>query len=452
MTGTARHHRVNPSGTPLLGGVSFGAALFLCALGCGSLQSRANADLPVWKNRAGGVLRVAYTLDLVANSRVQGEPYERGEPGLDVAGRRVFVGSSDGGLYALDAERGETLWRFETLSFVQSAPLYDPGEDVVYFGSHDGALYKVTAKTGKLLWRLSTRAEVARRPVLAQGRVIFANANDTLLAVDASTGEIAWTHHRTPAAGMEVAGYSGPAVSGQLVYMGFSDGTATAFDVATGRERWAPVDLAAEAEEQLGEIPKYLDVDTTPEILDLSIGRVAIFGSYAGGVYALDAEMGTLLWSQPQALGVSDISYFSQPAYVRDGVERPARRLLLVATGTTGLWALAPETGAEVWRQELPAGGISGLAQASSALVVNASQLGTFVISPIDGSVIDGLHFELGASGTPAAYGRRAFVMTNGGTFLSLEITPPTAPPDGPSYHGTAGSPEPFATFPRRAL
>jgi outer membrane protein assembly factor BamB len=413
----------------------------LAGLGCGSLRRRANADLPVWKNRAGGVISLSYSRDLVANSRKKGEPYERGEPEIDVAGRRVFVGSSDGGLYALSAPLGEVIWRFETLSYVQSAPLYDEGEDVLYFGSHDGALYKVEAKTGELLWRMSTRAEVARRPVLRDGLVYFANANDTLIAADAQTGKIAWTYHRTPAAGMEVAGYSGPALSETLVYMGFSDGTATAFDLKTGQERWVPVDLAAEAEEQLGELPKYLDVDTTPEVVDADAGRIVVFGSYAGGVYALDADMGTTVWTQPRAIGVSDVSYYFQPAYERAGIQRAARRLLLVTTGTTGLWALDPETGAEVWRREVPRGGISGSAFIDGALVVNASQLGTFLVSPVDGSVIDGFHFDFGASGSPAAYGQRAFVMTNGGTLLALTMTPPGRGGDGPNYHESGPSP-----------
>ncbi len=412
----------------------------LLTLSCGTLRRRANADLPVWKHRAGGVLSINYSRDLVADSRAKGEAYERGQPELDIEGKRVFVGSSDGGLYALSAPRGKILWRFETLSFVQSAPLYDPQENVLYFGSHDGALYKVEADSGKLLWRLSTRAEVARRPVLRQGRVFFSNANDTLIAANARTGRIAWSHHRTPAAGMEVAGYSGPAVSGGLVYMGFSDGTAMAFDAETGQERWAPVSLAAEAEEQLGELPKYLDVDTTPEVLEIPGEKIAVFGSYAGGVYALDAEMGTLLWSQPRAAGVSDLSFYSQPAYEEDGVVQPRRELILVATGTTGLWALDPETGHSVWRQELPLGGVSGSAFLHGAVLFNASQLGTFLLSPIDGSIIDGLHFDQGVSSAPAAHGLRAFVMTNGGSLLSLDVTPPRSGSRVPNYHESGAS------------
>lgn len=414
--------------------------LALGAGGCSGYRSTAQAERPVWKYRAGWVLELSYSRNLIAASKRDGEPYERGQPELDVRGKRVFVGSSDGGLYAIHANSGETLWRFQTLSYVQSRPLYDEKEDVLYFGSHDGALYKVEARSGKLLWRLSTNAEVARRPILHEGIVYFANANDTLLAADAKTGKTLWFYHRAPAAGMEVAGYSGPVLKHGLVYMGFSDGTAAALDALTGEERWQPVDLAGEAEEARGEVPKYLDVDTTPVLTQIQAGPVAIFGSYEGGVFALDAEFGTVIWSNIQAHGVSDVELWEQPSYERDGVATPSRRLLLVSTGTQGLWALDPETGVEVWRRDLPRGGVSHPIPVAGAILIGSSQLGLYLLSPVDGSLIDGIHLDTGVSGTPVAYGRRAFVLTNGGNFLGLKVNPPGPQKDAPNYNLTSNS------------
>lgn len=408
----------------------------LLVIACQGLRTHSHPDAPTWKHQAGWNLALEFQKDLTAASRRDGEPYERGRPEIDVGGKRVFVGSSDGGLYALHAKSGDTLWRFETKSFVQSHPLYEPEEDVVYFGSHDGALYKVDAKTGKLHWRLSTNAEVARQPIVSSGLVYFANANDTLIAADVKTGRIVWSQHRAPAMGMEVAGYSGPSLSGGLVYMGFSDGVATAFDALTGEERWRPVDLSADAEDVLGELPKYLDVDTTPVLAELAVGPAAIFGHYQGGVSALDAEIGTLLWSNTEVVGVSDLMWIEEPARVFQGEERPGRTLLLVSTGTSGLWALDPETGQEVWRRALPRGGISQPTFASGLILVGSSQLGLYAISPVDGSLVDGIHFDLGISAAPAAEGRRAYVMTNGGNFLAFSLAVPGLSGEQPNYRG----------------
>jgi outer membrane protein assembly factor BamB len=272
-------------------------------LACGAIGATANPEVPPWLHRPSFSMTLVYRERLNAVSRDETEPYERGRPGLDIAGRRVFVGSSDRGLYAVRAEDGSVIWRFETLGVVQCEPLYDPEEDVVYFGSNDGALYKLRAQDGKMLWRFSTNAEVARKPVIRGRNVYAVNANDTVIAVDRKTGERRWSQHRAPALGMEVAGYSGPLVLRGLVYVGFSDGNVTAYDADTGAERWQPVDLSAEAEEALGDVPRYLDVDTTPVPGIIDESPVIYVGSYDGGVYALDADSGNKVWGRAEVTG-----------------------------------------------------------------------------------------------------------------------------------------------------
>jgi outer membrane protein assembly factor BamB len=408
---------------------SWHAALGIAALAsvaCSALRSGADPELPLWMHRASGSLHITFKRSIVADSRRTGEPYERGQVEIDPAQGRIFVGSSDQGLYALRADDGQKLWRFETLGFVQCAPLYDASEDALYFGSNDGALYKVNAKNGALIWRFMTNAEVARRPVLEGGTLYVTNANDTVLAIESGNGKLLWHQHRTPAAGMEVAGYSGAAVFHGKVYAGFSDGTVAAFDARTGAERWQPVDLAAEAEQTLGQVPEQLDVDSTPIPDTLPSGAVVYVSNYAAGVYALDAETGTQVWSNIGVFGVTDITLFDQPAHVRrDGRDEPQRRILLAASGTTGLWGLDPATGTELWRRSLPATAISHPVVVSGVLLVSASRLGIFLINPLGGELIDGIHLADGSSMTPAAYGSRAFVMTNGGNLLGIHVEPP---------------------------
>jgi outer membrane protein assembly factor BamB len=402
-------------------------SLVLAALGCDVTSGGAHPEMPTFVTRPSGSISVVYDRKVVAESRVVGEPYERGQAELDLVGRRVFVGSSDHGLYAVRAEDGTVLWRFETLGFVNCSPLYSRGEDAVYFGSNDGALYKVAARDGRLLWRFMTNAEVSRRPILEGGLLYVANANDTLLALEPATGKLRWHHHQTPAMGMEVAGYSGPAFSRGKVYMGFSDGTVGAFDAVSGAERWTPADLAAEVEASTGEAPQYLDVDTTPIPATIEAGPAVFVGSYAGGIFALDAETGSQIWSNAGVKGTTELTLWSEPARAgRDGEPpTPARRLLLAASGTTGLWALDPETGEEVWRQTLPRGGFSAPVPIQGALLVSASRLGVFLLSPRGGELIDGIHMVEGSSMTPAAAGAHAYVLTNGGTLLSLQVASP---------------------------
>jgi outer membrane protein assembly factor BamB len=411
-------------------------ACILAALGlpgCETLQSGANPERPLWVHRPIGSIRVLVDRALTAPARLKGEPYERGRPEIDAIRHRVFVGSSDNGLYALSSDTGAQIWRFETLAPVQCEPLYDPAEETLYFGSNDGALYKVAASDGRLLWRFMSNAEVSRRPVLSNGTLYAVNANDTLLAMDPATGKLRWSQHRTPAMGMEMAGYAGPLVIGDAVYTAFSDGNVAAFNTRDGSEKWPPVDLSAEAEQSLGHLPKYLDVDTTPVAGDVAARPVIYVASYEGGVFALDAQTGNRAWGNDRAAGVTELVLWTEPAHApRDGVgpPEPARSLLLAASGSSGLWALSPQDGREIWRRPLPEGGISAPAPVAGAVLVSTTRYGLYLFSPLDGGVIDGIDLSGGLTMTPAVKGNRAFVVSNSGTFLGVYVDPPRRPVD----------------------
>ena len=162
-----------------------------------------------------------------------------------------LVGTSHHGLYALRADSGSTLWRFEAVQR-SSAPLYDPDLDVVYLGPTTGRSMRFTRATDASCGATTRAPRGARRPVRAGEMLIVANAADNLFALDRRTGATAWHVHRAPALGMEVSGYAGPALDGQTVFCAFSDGHVAAYDVRDGSDRWLPVDLSAEAEQAKG--------------------------------------------------------------------------------------------------------------------------------------------------------------------------------------------------------
>ena len=422
------------------------AAVLLAAASVASCASsetmgdRINPDKPLWFHRPSGALQVLFQRQLTADGRTTGEPYERGRAEIDVLSGRVFIGSADHGLYALRAGDGSTIWRFETLNSVRSEPLYDAQLDVVYFGSDDGALYAVHASDGQLVWRYASGAEVMRKPVLGGETLFFANGADNLFAVDRRSGKTLWHVHRSPALGMEVSGYAGPALDQGVVFWAFSDGHVAAYDARDGSERWTPVDLSAEAEQAQGEAIRYLDVDTTPIPNDLGPqlgGRVVFVASYAGGVYALDAERGAPVWKNDRVVGVTQLAMWREAAHgprpdghgvVPGEPGVPKRELLLASSGATGLWALDPVNGRSVWRLPIPEGGITAPVPISGALLVGTTRYGAWLLSPLDGRPIDGFDLGSGFSQTPAAFGTRGFMLTNGGTFIGLQVQPPGMP------------------------
>jgi len=395
---------------------------------CDAARQGANPEMPLWVNRPGMVLSVVSQHQLTFEGRNFDEAYERGRPVIDHRRGRVFVGTSDHGMYALRADDGSSIWRFETMGAVQCEPLYDPIENVLYFGSNDGALYKVGADDGRLHWRFMSSSEVQRKPVLHDGLLYFSNANDTVVALDPKTGAMQWSHHRSPVGGLSIAGYAGPAAMENRVFFAFSDGHVMAFDAKEGVPLWQPVDLAAEALETRGaQNAEYFDVDTTPLVARISTGPVVFVASYAGGVFALDAATGAQAWVNDRVLGATDLTIWSQPSHEprEGGPTIPARRLLLVSTGTTGLWALDPEDGTEHWRLPLPTGGISAPSEVAGALLFSTTRQGVFLVSPLNGKVIDGIDMGMTFSMAPVAYGTRAFLLSDGGSWLSLHVAPP---------------------------
>lgn len=417
------------------------AMLALVGGGCGtdalSAGDRLNPRVPLWYHRPSGAMSVFVHRTLTAPSRVEGEPWERGRPEIDAAHMRVFVGSSDHGLYALRAGDGSTIWRFETLGVVQSEPLYDAEMDAVYFGSNDGALYAVRASTGALLYRFDTGAEVSRKIVRVGETLYFVNASDHLFAIERRSGKQHWEVHRTPALGIEISGHSGASYDPvtKTVFIAYSDGHVGAYDARDGAEKWLPIDLSAEAEQSAGEAPRYLDVDTTPLVDDHAQGRVIYVASFVGGLHALDAASGSRVWANDSVVGATDLVLWREPAHMPDphgpdrgGPEVPERKLLIASSATFGLTAVDPANGSIVWRNRVPEGGITAPVAMTGAILVGTSRYGIFLMSPRNGKVIDGFDLGTGFSQTPAAYQNRAYVTTNAGTFLGILVTPPVAP------------------------
>jgi len=408
-------------------------------LGCSTLEAgddHVNPAGPLWLHRPSGALQVLFARTLTAQSRTEGEPTERGKPEIDPAHGRIFIGTSDHGLYALRATNGTPIWRFETLGPVQSEPLYDAELDAVYFGSNDGSLYAVHASDGRLMWRFASGGEIARKPVRVGESLFFANGADNLFAAERRTGKSLWHVHRTPALGMEISGYAGPAFDRGIVFFAFSDGHVGGYDMRDGSERWTPIDLSAEAEQAgAAEALRYLDVDTTPVPDDLGpLGPVIFVASYAGGIFALDQDRGVTVWKAEKVAGVSDLALWREPAhaanprgpeYVAGGPLVPAREVLLASGGTSGLLALDPATGRTLWHLPLPEGGMTSPVGVAGGLLIGTTRYGAFLLSPRDGRAIDGFDLGSGFSQAPAAYGDHGYLLSNAGTLVAVQVGSP---------------------------
>jgi outer membrane protein assembly factor BamB len=227
--------------------------------------------------------RVAWQRPFVGLRALELRPEERGGVGTDPRSGLAFAGTRDGWLHALRPD-GTIVWELQAAGEF-GTPVVDG--DTVYVGSTDGRLYAVAIDTGKLRWTYDAREDLSTRPAIAGGLVLVASQHDTVFAVDQATGAWRW-HHRRERKGQELTIFGAAAVqaAGGTAFAAYSDGFAAALDLASGAARW---------QRRVAPPGTHLDVDAL--VFD---GEQRLYAAaYSGAVLALDARTGETLWSAP---------------------------------------------------------------------------------------------------------------------------------------------------------
>lgn len=263
----------------------------------GPIRARATiADGAVFFQSDDGIL---YRLDpasgrKVWQSLVVEEPIERLPPGdprsrylsfasdVTVADGRLFLGTHDGRLLAVDPADGRPVWEFEADGGVLAAPSVSGGR--VYFGSFEGEVQALDAATGRALWKTDTRGAVVSTPAVAGDLLVVGNRTYDLLGLRADTGEVAWTRYIW-FSWVE----SSATVEGGVAYIGSSDAAAVfAVDPSSGRQLWR-TDVHGWAWGQ--------PAVTADRVFVGTAGMRGYAGdAHRGGVLALKRDTGQVVW------------------------------------------------------------------------------------------------------------------------------------------------------------
>jgi eukaryotic-like serine/threonine-protein kinase len=218
----------------------------------------------------------------------------------------VYVGSSNGNLYAVNRASGTAKWAFKTRGPVTSSPAVANG--TVYVASTDGYFYAVRADTGKLQWKFKTAGErryaakgihgikpanemmddpfdmFISSPTIAGGTVYFGSGDHRVYALAADSGTPRWTFKTGDVV------HATPAVANDTVYVGSWDRYFYALDALTGKVRW-----------------KFLTGDDQKIHNQIGIEGSAVvanglvyFGCRDSHLYALDATTGAVRWKHDE--------------------------------------------------------------------------------------------------------------------------------------------------------
>lgn len=255
-----------------------------------------------------------------------------------VVGDRLYVGSSDGHMYALDRTTGSLRWAVDVASPVNSSPAV--AEGLVVFGSRDGTFHAREAQSGAERWTFETGDLIpwewgfegwdayTSSPVVIDSTVLFGSGDGALYAVALASGAERW-HFET---GGRIR--SSPAVADGVVFVGSADGRVYAVDLVGGQERWRyEPDGVSLVSADFGFDRK--SIISSPAVVD---GAVYI-GSRDGFMYALDLATGAFKWRADHAVSWA----MSSPSVLSD----------VVYSGTSDgafVHALDVVSGEELWR------------------------------------------------------------------------------------------------------
>ncbi len=195
------------------------------------------------------------------------------------ANKLVIVGDWSHNVYAFTAATGNLRWHYHAGGLIKGAMALSGNR--VYFGSYDTHVYALDARTGKEVWRASSQPRLGRtgtfyaNPAVAYGRVYIGATDGKMYSYGATSGKLRWSN------GTGDFIYSSAAVWRQNVLVGSYDGSFYSFDAATGDVRWR--------------FPAGGKISGSPSV----INGVVYFSTLNGKTFGLDARNGHKLWSYP---------------------------------------------------------------------------------------------------------------------------------------------------------
>jgi len=107
---------------------------------------------------------------------------------------RVFLGNTDGRVYAYDALSGRLDWAVQTGAYVYASPAVTnaPGlGPTIYLGSYDGTFYALNARSGQVSWQFNARGRISGSATIIGRIVYFADLGDRrTFGLGISTGRV----------------------------------------------------------------------------------------------------------------------------------------------------------------------------------------------------------------------------------------------------------------------
>ena len=231
----------------------------------------------------------------------------------------VYVGSTDGKLYALDAANGDSIWAFDGGDDIEAPPLLF--DSTVYIGTLSGDMFALHAATGDQKWKFVADGEIygsaniVAAPNGVDTWIVFGSYDFKTYCLDAKTGDVQWAY--------ESDNYinGAPATNGKVAVFGGCDELLHIVSVADGTK--------------LGQVVAGSYVAGSAALVD----NKAYLGHYGEELMCIDVVEQKVQW-QYNAGGKAG-SFFSTPAVGDNQVVIGSRDKLVHCVDR--------KTGAQLW-------------------------------------------------------------------------------------------------------
>jgi outer membrane protein assembly factor BamB len=238
---------------------------------------------------------------------------------------------ADGFVVAWDAKTGRERWRFKSAP-IESSPLLKGNR--LYVGSWDHNIYALNAKTGRKIWQFGADDEVNTSAAYWQGTIYIATDAGTLYALSARSGKLRWKAQSASSfTGAREFFYATPTVAYGRVYIGNTDGTMYVFGAKSGKLLWA---------RPLGSY-----IYGAAAVWN----RRVFVGTYDGKLYSLDAATGDTKWQieTPAAVHAAPtvmdgLVYYATCSSCGSEAQRAVKQ------GPDGTWVVRARNGRQVWK------------------------------------------------------------------------------------------------------
>ena len=237
-----------------------------------------------------GALRKAWSVDAGTGSSSSG----RLSAVPIVAGGRVYTLDAAGTVSAFSASSGAKAWSTSITPENESSREGFGGgiafaNSTVYVTTGYGTVVALNASTGAVQWTKAIGEPIRNSPTVSGGKIFFVSTENTLHALNASTGDRLWRSRGLPQTATLLSNAS-PAVAGGTVVAPFPAGDIVAFQTGNGKRAWSD-SLARTSETSAAGILG----DPARPVIDRGVVYAV---SHGGRMVATSAGSGARVWTR----------------------------------------------------------------------------------------------------------------------------------------------------------